>query len=125
MSHVEIPWRKPSVFRPLHAHALTWIQTVPRPHLELCLPLPAPSNMDALRGSIDQGSPIPDSQQYDSDIQVHRKLGTTAFIPDPTVSPSGLVKENGDCGPPLMDSALPSLVACQAILWPPQWRIRA
>jgi hypothetical protein len=31
---------------------------VPRPHLELCLPLPAPSNMDALRGSIDQGPPF-------------------------------------------------------------------
>lgn len=50
----------------------------------LCLPLPA-GFVDALRGSVDP---------------VQRRLGTTTFIPDPTVSPSDPAKENTYCGPP-------------------------
>lgn len=43
---------------------------------QLCLPLPARC-VDTLRGSVDRGTPIPDSQRYNGSSWVHRRPGTT------------------------------------------------
>jgi hypothetical protein len=72
----------------------------------LCLPLPA-WYPDAQRKSMDQGS----SSQHVVICQsawVHRRLGTTAIVPDPTVS--HLVKHG--LRTHITDCALPPQAAC-------------
>lgn len=72
---------------------------------------------------MEQGPQFPTPSGCHS-TQVHRRLGTTAFNAESSVSPSGLSKESTDHGPPVLDSVLPSSGSLPVVFQEPQWRSR-